>query len=1203
MKAFKIIAIVLGSIALLALILVALAFTPSIQTWAVRKAVAGQPGTKIELSGVGAGLSRTELTGLRVEQAGMILTADKVSANYSAWDYISGKKINVDDVAIDGLVVDLRDAKPAATPAANAAATTPAPASASKSAAASSTSPATTQPPAFDGALKLTQLPFDLRVAKLALKGRALLPAGQTATFDVSGAGIETGQKGKLDWKIEFADATKGAPLAALQAAGSLALHLAADRRVDSVELETIATASGPNLPAERLRVTLKADQPTAGGNETYALSVGFIRADNPAPLLSSNIEYQAAAHQFAGTWKLGADRGQLAALLAGLGLPDLTAQGNGAFTFDPTTNAASARGELNATAAQLEKLSPALAAVGSVQVRTAFDARFANNVAQLDKLELDVTGTDGRKFAQVATLQKVSFSVADKRVTLADPKAQLARVTVQALPLAWAQPVAKPLAIDSGDLSLTLGVEASADGSRIAVRAIDPLTLRAVTVRQGDKKLVEQLALSVRPQIDYTAEKITAELTELKISLPAGDAVGGKLSASVTDLAKTPVIDFAAQLDAKLIAALKPYLPLDPGPIVSAVSAEGRFSGQTLALAKMFVTASQQANNALLLALETKQPLTLDLQKTTIALNDPAKPAATVRLGEIPLAWAQAFVPKSQFAGVLAGAALEVSARSADDLALRTTEPLVVRGASVTLDNQKLAQNLDVAVDLSATKKGDVATYDVRRLEVTQGKATVLKVVAAGEANLGAKFSATAKGNLEADVAAALAQPVLAPYATLSRGNVATVFEGSVGDTTSVKAVVTARNLIVKQTGAALGTVEVSAVASLKADGSGVVKLPLVVTAGDRRSDVTFEGSFAKTGTAISATGKLSSTQLFADDLQAFSELAPATPPQVATTPAKPTLAPAVATKPVTPAANARDTVPFWSGVTAKLDTDLKKIVYGRDYIVSGVKGSFVVNDTKLGVDSLEGRFKENPFKLVGVITFDPKKPTPYTLTGNTTVTNLDLGEILRAANPNEKPAIETKVSVNAKLNGSGRTMNDLIQNSYGVFDVTGTAGTLRALGKKGEVAGVLGGATQLIGAFVTKSDGVVAAGELASELKEMAFDKFSLHVERGADLNLKLTNLEFISPNKRITGTGGITFQKDVPIDQQPMQISVQLAAKDQFAVVLNRLRLLKNEQDDKGYYLMSESFSVGGTAANPDSKALWAMVAKAGVGALLR
>jgi hypothetical protein len=241
-----------------------------------------------------------------------------------------------------------------------------------------------------------------------------------------------------------------------------------------------------------------------------------------------------------------------------------------------------------------------------------------------------------------------------------------------------------------------------------------------------------------------------------------------------------------------------------------------------------------------------------------------------------------------------------------------------------------------------------------------------------------------------------------------------------------------------------------------------------------------------------------------------------------------------------------------------------------------------------------------------------------------------LEIGEILRAANPNEKPAMESRVSVVANLNGNGGTVEDLVNNVYGKFDVQGTQGVLRALGRKGgQTMSAVSSIVGIIGA-ARGSNTTMAISELTSALAEMRFDNFTMRVERGADLNLKLSTLEFISPIMHLTGTGEVKNSTTpaatvrpapgvlavVPnanastassIQNQPMTIQLQLAAKDQLAHLLNRSGVLTQKMDPKGYYLMSQSFTIGGTPANPDSSQLWKFLgsaaASAAAGAFLK
>src|SRR5581483_3306770 len=209
---------------------------------------------------------------------------------------------------------------------------------------------------------------------------------------------------------------------------------------------------------------------------------------------------------------------------------------------------------------------------------------------------------------------------------------------------------------------------------------------------------------------------------------------------------------------------------------------------------------------------------------KFTVA--NPNSPAARVRLGEVPLAWAEKFVPNSKFAGTLSGAALEVSFRSVDDLAVNFTEPLVARGVTASLDGKPALQALDVTADLSATKHGETIGFDVRKLELKQGAILLATLAVTGDAQLGGKLAVNAKGNLDADLAQLMNQPAAASFATLARGQLSTTFDAKLAGTLQADARLTAKNLISRQNGQPLGDLDLTLKATAKPDGSGTIEL-----------------------------------------------------------------------------------------------------------------------------------------------------------------------------------------------------------------------------------------------------------------------------------------------------------------------------------------------------------------------------------------
>ena len=248
MKRFKLPLIIVGSLATLVIIGVILAFTSGVQTWAVRRALAGQPGLKAEIGRVSAGLSAADLRDVRVEQDGIIIVMKEVNATYSATDYLFGHRINVGRVVAHGVEIDAR--KPTAKPA---------------------IPPATAALAPFAGILNAVRLPGEVRLSSLDVDAKALLPENQIATITLEGGGIAPGELATIKWKASFVDPTKGAPLAAAQAAGEIKLRTTTDLRIDTIEVTGDAGVTGPSLPADRLKFDLKLTQPSAGAGETIA--------------------------------------------------------------------------------------------------------------------------------------------------------------------------------------------------------------------------------------------------------------------------------------------------------------------------------------------------------------------------------------------------------------------------------------------------------------------------------------------------------------------------------------------------------------------------------------------------------------------------------------------------------------------------------------------------------------------------------------------------------------------------------------------------------------------------------------------------------------------------------------------------------------------------------------------------------------------
>ncbi len=1217
MKRFKLPLIIVGSLLALVLIVVILAFTSGVQTWATRKALASQPGLKGDVGSVSAGLKSAEIRDVSVEQDGIKIVAHQVDASYSASDYLSGKKIIVDRLVARGIEIDARNPTAKSSPPPAAAALAP-----------------------FAGILNAIRLPGETRVGTVDVEAKVLLPNNQSATFTLTGGGLAPGQFATLKWKATFADATAGAPLVTAQAEGEMKVRTTADLRIDAVELTGEAIATGPGIPADRIKIELNLAQPAANAAETALARIFLVRgtgAASPEQLFNVKVDYAAGKPVMNGAWDLAVRSEQLAAVLASMGLPEVALNGQGTFSYNLETSAAAASGAIDGTVSKLEKLGAELAAIGSLKLHTAFDGASGKDSAQLNKLEFDVATADSRKLVAVAVQQKLSFTFKDKKLAAERPGAELARISLTGVPVAWAQPVLKPRTISSGEINGVFVVGAELDGSRVKLTSAEPLTVKAVTIKEGETLLVDRVTLSVSPSVDYTAARIVAALEKLSVSTPDGDTLTGTLSADVTmppagNTTVKPLTAFKAQLQGRLVALTKPYLPPAVGPLTVNINAQGSHDGVAVKLSTLSTKIDREGGVALA-SVEALQPLTLDLAKLQPSVPNATAPAVRLKWGAIPLVWAQGYVANSKLAGDLAAGTIEVAMLGADAVDVRATEIITARGVSVAMNNQEFLRGADLTTDLSATWKGGTLNADVKRFELKQGTTSVFVASLNGEvtpppaapapvkgqpAPKPAPLRAKGKGSIEADFTALAQQPALAAQLPLTKGTVSVKFEGAMAELINGSVVISAKNLVARQGAQPLGSMDLTVDAKLDtATNSGSVRIPLVVTKDGRKSDILLDGKATVKPGLVSFEGKVTGDQLIVDDLQAFAVLSapPPTDPKAQVTPATPKAATQPVQRPATPApvvaggsaakpaGLVKATTPVWAGFAGRVDLNIKTIKQGAANTITAVNGAFSVREDRLAIENISASFNGNPMKASALLGFDVKQARPYSLVGNFDLPKFDVGDFLKKANPAEPPALETVVSVSAKVSGTALDLPEFADRAVGSFDFKGSKGVLRALNQKAQatsnkaavvslgaslLGAALGGKAQGIGDKI--AGGAADAAELAQLLKDMPFDSITLQAERVADGTISVKSLDLLSPELHLTGNGRVDMRPGVAIEKSPLSLQMQLAGKNRVASALDKLHQLDGKKDSKDFYLMHTPFTLSGTVEKPDSSEFW-------------
>ncbi len=371
-------------------------------------------------------------------------------------------------------------------------------------------------------------------------------------------------------------------------------------------------------------------------------------------------------------------------------------------------------------------------------------------------------------------------------------------------------------------------------------------------------------------------------------------------------------------------------------------------------------------------------------------------------------------------------------------------------------------------------------------------------------------------------------------------------------------------------------------------AAGRGRLALPVTLANAGRRSQLRLEGEWALGAETKAVSAKLSGDAVYLRDLGALAALAPSssTPPPSSGAKAKPA--------PTTPATAAKDARAFWAGIDGKLEIDIARVVLDSEEL-AGVQATLACNERQLVLEKLAASAKGTPLAARLAVDFDHAKPAPYTLSGSCTFPGFDLGAWLRAANPDEEPAIESVLDIDAKVEGQGANLGDLLAGLRGDFVLQGGPGVLRVKDKKVETASALGGLVLgLLSKDKQQKPAVAVGAQLIEEMREFRFERFEVSLQRSADMDLQFRAIDLRSAQKRLSGTGKARHMAGRTIAEYPLELEMWLAGKDDFAALLEQGRLLDGTKDELGYARLRQPFTVGGTVGAPNWKKMLALLA---------
>jgi len=597
----KILRPVLVSVAVLAALLVivlALAFTPSVQTWAARRALVVQPGVKASLGRVAVGLNQIELTGFNFQQPSFALTLPSVTVEMSLAS-VAGKNVAVRRLVAKGWKIDLT---------APAAVSGPASASAETSGNAQAavppyaTKPASAQtapvPFAFDGVFKLLQLPVDLSLDGVEIEGEVIFPAAGAnppgrATLRFSGGKLGAGGEGRFHASTKTVFAGAAAPMSSVEIDSVITVQMDTPRTFRKIAVVTDVKAVGADFPhGARLHSEFVLNGGEKG--ETYVVAFHTPASGGLKNLFSLEAAYPAgnSAAALTGKWKLDVSNADLAPFTLGRALPVFDAVGEGAFEADRTFASIQASGRVDNTVEQLAVIRPELAVLGRLRTQLDFDLSKAGNLISVERFTAALSGA--APIASVQALQKFNYDFSTRALKVADPSAELLRLTLHGLPLAWAQSFIKDIAISGDDVRGEF--LASTRNGGFTVRPSAPVTLTNLSVTKAGQPLVRALDLAVKLTADSSLQGWQADISEFSLRSGAATLFTASAKAGRPAGATAQPLKATGRWEANLPALLAQPAAVDYAALLTKGTASGEFSASFEGTKQ--ISASVELNN-----------------------------------------------------------------------------------------------------------------------------------------------------------------------------------------------------------------------------------------------------------------------------------------------------------------------------------------------------------------------------------------------------------------------------------------------------------------------------------------------------------------------------------------------------------------------------------------------------------------------------
>jgi hypothetical protein len=285
----------------------------------------------------------------------------------------------------------------------------------------------------------------------------------------------------------------------------------------------------------------------------------------------------------------------------------------------------------------------------------------------------------------------------------------------------------------------------------------------------------------------------------------------------------------------------------------------------------------------------------------------------------------------------------------------------------------------------------------------------------------------------------------------------------------------------------------------------------------------------------------------------------------------------------------------PLWAGIRGRFNLEMAAVQFAP-YRIEKLQGRLEARDRELVLSNLKGEMFAGGFSGNVRVDYDPAAaPADHALAADFKIEQFDSARVVKTAFPNQVASLDARIDVRSNLHSRGGTLPELLERAEGGFTVEGSQGVLHLHVPQQDTlstAAVFGGSLLL-------SPELRALGRLLKNLSEMPVARLVVSGQRTATGDISLDEFRLDSPQARFIAQGRIPAAGGEPLMLRPLELSVDLAAKDEMAVILGGMSLIEKKPGPDGFRPLKEKFIIGGRAGEPDTQPFYDLLAKAVVG----